>query len=53
MTHLASGRRYSLPAVGSNQRRYHVDNINAAKGADARQWRIDKAIALFLEGKQR
>jgi hypothetical protein len=33
--------------------RYHVDNVNAAKSADTRQRRIDKAIALFLDGKQR
>jgi hypothetical protein len=33
--------------------RFHVDNITGAKSADARQRRIDKAIALFREGKQR
>jgi hypothetical protein len=33
--------------------RYHVDTITAAKSADTRQRRIDKAIALFLDGKQR
>ena len=32
---------------------YHADNINAAKSADTRQRRIDKAIALFLDGKPR
>jgi hypothetical protein len=33
--------------------RFHVENITAAKNADTRQRRIDKAIALFLAGKQR
>jgi hypothetical protein len=39
--------------LSNSMQRYHVDNINAAKSADTRQWRIDKAIALFLDGKQR
>jgi uncharacterized protein YdeI (YjbR/CyaY-like superfamily) len=33
--------------------RYHVDNINAAKSDVTRQRRIEKAISLFLDGKQR
>jgi hypothetical protein len=33
--------------------RYHVDNVNAAKSAETRQRRIDKAVNLFLEGKRR
>ena len=33
--------------------RYHVDNINAAKTAQTRQRRIEKAIALFREGRKR
>jgi hypothetical protein len=33
--------------------RYHVDNINAAKTAETRQRRIEKAIGLFVAGKQR
>jgi hypothetical protein len=39
--------------LSNSMQRYHVDNINAAKSADTRQRRIEKAIALFLEGKQR
>ena len=39
--------------LSDSLRRYHVDNINAAKSAETRQRRIDKAIALFLDGKQR
>jgi hypothetical protein len=34
-------------------RRYHVDNVNAAKTTQTRQRRIDKAVTLFREGKQR
>jgi uncharacterized protein YdeI (YjbR/CyaY-like superfamily) len=33
--------------------RYHVANITAAKTAETRQRRIDKAITLFRAGKQR
>ena len=39
--------------LSNSLQRYHVDNINAAKSAETRQRRIDKAIALFLDGKQR
>ena len=39
--------------LSNSMQRYHVDNINAAMSADTRQRRIDKAIALFLYGKQR
>jgi uncharacterized protein YdeI (YjbR/CyaY-like superfamily) len=39
--------------LSNSMQRYHVDNINAAKSADTRQRRIDKAVALFRDGKQR
>jgi hypothetical protein len=39
--------------LSNSMQRYHVDNINGAKSADTRQRRIDKAIASFLDGKQR
>lgn len=39
--------------LSNSMQRYHVDTINGAKSADTRQRRIDKAIALFLAGKQR
>jgi uncharacterized protein YdeI (YjbR/CyaY-like superfamily) len=39
--------------LSNSLQRYHVDNINAAKSAETRQRRIDKATALFREGKQR
>ena len=39
--------------LSNSMQRYHVDNITAAKSADTRQRRMDKAIALFRAGKQR
>jgi hypothetical protein len=39
--------------LSNSLRRYHVDNINAAKTDETRQRRIEKAVALFREGKQR
>ena len=39
--------------LSNSTQRYHVDSITAAKSADTRQRRIDKAIALFHAGKQR
>lgn len=39
--------------LSNSMQRYHVDNINAAKAAETRQRRIDKAVSLFLDGKQR
>ncbi len=39
--------------LSNSMQRYHAGNITAAKSADTRQRRIDKAIALFRAGKQR
>jgi len=39
--------------LSNSMQRYHVDTIDTAKSADTRQRRIEKAIAVFLEGKQR
>ncbi|HEX6523842.1 MAG TPA: YdeI/OmpD-associated family protein [Streptosporangiaceae bacterium] len=39
--------------LSNSLQRYHIDTINAAKSADTRQRRIDKAVAQFLAGKQR
>jgi uncharacterized protein YdeI (YjbR/CyaY-like superfamily) len=39
--------------LSNSMQRYHIDNITAAKSADTRQRRIDKALALFRAGKQR
>lgn len=47
----AAGAFYAK--LSNSLRRYHVDNINAAKTAETRQRRIDKAVSLFRQGKQR
>jgi hypothetical protein len=39
--------------LSNSLRRYHVDNVTAAKSADTRQRRVEKAITLFRDGKQR
>lgn len=39
--------------LSNSLQRFHVDNVNGAKTDDTRQRRIDKAVALFLAGKQR
>lgn len=55
----ATAMEEKVPARGFYDRlsnslqRYHVDNINAAKAPETRQRRIEKAVALFLAGKQR
>jgi len=37
----------------NSMQRYHVDNVNAAKSTETRQRRIEKALMLFRDGKQR
>ena len=39
--------------LSNSMQRYHIGNITAAKSAETRQRRIDKAIALFRAGQQR
>jgi uncharacterized protein YdeI (YjbR/CyaY-like superfamily) len=39
--------------LSNSMQRYHVDNINAAKSAETRQRRVEKALAWFRAGKQR
>jgi hypothetical protein len=39
--------------LSNSLQRYHVDTINGAKSAETRQRRIEKAVSLFREGKQR
>lgn len=39
--------------LSNSLQRYHIDLINGAKTAETRQRRIEKAIALFKDGKQR
>jgi uncharacterized protein YdeI (YjbR/CyaY-like superfamily) len=45
--------RTFFATLSNSLQRYHVDTINSAKTDETRQRRIDKAIATFLEGKQR
>jgi hypothetical protein len=39
--------------LSNSMQRYHIDNVNAAKSAETRQRRIEKATSLFRDGKQR
>ena len=39
--------------LSNSMQRYHIDNVTAAKSADTRQRRVEKAVALFRAGKQR
>jgi hypothetical protein len=39
--------------LSNSLQRYHVDSINAAKSPETRQRRIEKAVSLFRDGKQR
>ncbi|HVT67176.1 MAG TPA: YdeI/OmpD-associated family protein [Trebonia sp.] len=39
--------------LSNSLQRYHVDNVNAAKTAETRQRRVEKAVALFQAGRQR
>ena len=39
--------------LSNSLQRYHVDTFNAVKSSDTRQRRIDKSVALFLEGTRR
>jgi hypothetical protein len=39
--------------LSNSLQRYHIDNVDAAKSAETRQRRIEKAVALFRNGRQR
>ena len=39
--------------LSNSLQRYHADNINGAKTPETRRRRIEKAIALFREGRKR
>ena len=39
--------------LSNSLRRYHIDNVNAAKTAETRERRIAKAVALFRDGQPR
>ncbi|MGO4362025.1 YdeI/OmpD-associated family protein [Terrabacter sp. RAF57] len=47
------GSRQFFDALSNSLQHYHVDTFNAAKSSDTRQRRIDKSVALFLEGTRR
>jgi hypothetical protein len=47
------GTRAFFEKLSNSMQRYHVDNITSAKTDETRQRRIDKAVALFRDGKQR
>ena len=49
----AEPARRFFDELSNSLQRYHVDNINGAKAPETRQRRIDKAVGLFLQGKQR
>lgn len=40
-------------ALSNSLQRFHVDTINAAKTTETRERRVQKALALFREGKKR
>ena len=49
----APGARAFFDGLSNSLQRYHIDNMNGAKTDDTRQRRIEKAVALFVAGKQR
>jgi hypothetical protein len=49
----AEGTAAFFAGLSNSLQRYHVDTINGAKTAETRQRRIEKAVGLFREGKQR
>jgi hypothetical protein len=49
----AEGTAGFFEGLSNSLQRYHVDNVNGAKTPETRQRRIEKAVALFREGKQR
>jgi hypothetical protein len=49
----ADGTGDFFGTLSNSLQRYHVDTINAAKTDETRTRRIEKAVALFREGKQR
>ncbi len=45
--------RAFFDTLPNSLQRYHVDNVNGAKAPETRSRRIDKAVALFLDGRKR
>jgi hypothetical protein len=48
-----AGAQAFFAKLSNSLQRYHVDNVNAAKSPETRQRRIDKAVSLFRDGRQR
>lgn len=49
----APGTDKFFAGLSNSLQRYHIDNVNGAKTVETRQQRINKTIALFLDGKKR
>jgi hypothetical protein len=49
----AADVRAFFDKLSNSLQRYHVDNVTGTKNPETRQRRIEKAVALFREGKQR
>ena len=49
----AADLRGFFDSLSNSLQRYHVDNVNGTTNPDTRQRRIEKAVALFRDGKQR
>ncbi len=47
------GARAFFDGLSNSLQRYHIDNVNGAKTDDTRRRRIEKAVTLFVAGKQR
>ena len=39
--------------LSNSLQRFHVDSVNGAKSPETRRRRIDRAVGLFRDGKQR
>jgi hypothetical protein len=49
----AADVRPFFDTLSNSLQRYHVDNVTGTKNPETRQRRIEKAVALFRDGKQR
>ena len=49
----AADVRAFFDTLSNSLQRYHVDNVTGTKNPETRQRRIEKAVALFRDGKQR
>lgn len=49
----AAGVRGFFDGLSNSLQRYHVDQVTSAKSDETRLRRVDKAVSLFRDGKQR